>query len=242
MNVKKISDTQLQITLTEEELYFEYELELDDLVDSNKRDEVSKKLINIINSVSEEHNMKISQGIDIKAKVDSMNNLTLDVEYIPNFNLNNLQGIAKYVKSNSSDKTIKEQEEYYEKLFKAMGMTDEDIEEIYEQLEKIKENIDEYNIEEYTYEELFYLLECNSLDDCITLSKLFKNIITNSSLYKHKQKYYLALEIVPETDETIINISSEFLCKRKDDLYLYFLKEHGQIIITDDAINKLASL
>lgn len=242
MNVKKISNTKMQITLTEEELFFEYELEIDDLVDSNKRDEVSKKLINIINNVSAEHNMEVSQGIEIKAKVDSMNNLTLDVEYIPNFNLNNLQGIAKYIQSNSSDKTMEEQEKYYEKLFKAMGMTDEDIEEIYEQLEDFKEHIDEYDIEEYTPEELFYLLECNNLDICISLSKIFKNIITNSSLYKHKEKYYLALDIVPETDNMIINISSEFLCKRKDDLFLYFLKEHGQLVIENDAIVKLASL
>lgn len=240
MNVNKINENLLRITLTEEELYFDYDLEIKDLTDSNNREEVSKTLVNIVINAAQGYNMEMNNGLHLEIHLSPSNEIILDAYFNAEFNLNNLSGIAKFFKSLLFKMPKEQADEIINNTISKMGLSKDQLEQIFDIMDKL--DIVPPQEENIYSENYLYIIEINNLDIAINVSKLLKNVITDSVLYKYDKKYYLELYIKPDTDEYVINIFTEFLLKRKDDLYISFVKEHGETIIKKDAVNVLSSI
>lgn len=103
--------------------------------------------------------------------------------------------------------------------------------------------------ESYTYEKtseekniIIYSFE--NLDLIYKISQILKNIYVPSSLYKYEDKYFLILENDSSEQEvstdTLELILSEYGKKHISTLVSkYFISEHGEKIIKEDALEKL---
>lgn len=240
--IKKVNDNLIVITISEEELCFDYDLYIEDLVNPNKREIISKKLIQIVHEVSSKENISIKNGMQLEVTLNEKHELVLTVNFVPEFNLNNLHGIAKYIKTAIHNKTKEEADDIMQKIFASLNLSVDKMDEVLDEMNCIECEDIEIPIEEISKEELLYILKTNSLDNCIELSKTINKAITESTLYKLKDEYYLVINILPNTDEFILGTSSEFLFQNLHSMSVSFLDEHGQVIIKNDAVKNLATI
>lgn len=242
MQIKKVNDNLIIITISEEELCFDYDLYIEDLINPTKREEISKKLIQIVQEISLKENITVKNGMQLEVTLNEKHELVLTVNFVPEFNLNNLHGIAKYIKTAIYNKTKEEADDIMQKIFASLNLSVEKMDEVLDEMNCIEcENI-EIPIEKPNSEELLYILKTNSLDNCIELSKIINKAITESTLYKLKDEYYLVINILPDTDEFILGTSSEFLFKNLHSMSISYLDEHGKIIIEKNAVKKLSTI
>lgn len=246
MDVNKINDNLLEIKLSEEELYFDYNLEIKDLTNPDIRNEVSKILVDVVIKAAQGYNMPLHNGLHLDIHISSLNEIVLEAHFNSEFNLNNISGIAKFFKSLYARMPKEEAEEVIKNTIKQLHLNQEQLNEILDIMKELDalslEEFKEQNKENLPSENYLYVVETNNFNNLINASKLLLNCIEKSKLYKYDTKYCLELHIKPDTDEYVINIFTEYLLKRKDDLYLSFVNEHGEVIIKNNAIKILSEL
>lgn len=241
MNIIKINDTLIKIILTEEELYFDYDLSIDDLLDSKQRSTVSKVLIEIVRQAADQEQITIKSGLDLKVTLQNTNEIVLMVNFNADFNENGLYGIAKYIAKVSVGKKDEEINDLMNNIFNSLHLADEDIDKVLEYLTDMNvQCLEDDNIDPYQNKEsLTYIIKTNTLDRCINLSKIINNAVVQSKLYKLNNEYYLELHIKENTDEFILSVIHEYLFTNLYNMVPSFLEEHGEIIIKENAIKNL---
>lgn len=243
MRINKINPEKMIITLTEEELYFDYDLELEDLVNADVRPKVSKTLINIITNVAKEYNIQITNGMSISIRMNSNNEIEIEVLFQKSSNENNLYGIAKFLKSIIKTLPSSNVSNFIDNVCFKMNLSEEETNKIHQIINSEECELDEKeNDEPVNYDYLNYIFIANTLNDIIKVAPLIINYISESTIYKLNDKYYLELNILENSDYIILNVMSEFMLTRNDNIRTEYLKEHGNIIIEKDAIKKLCSI
>lgn len=242
MKVTKINDKKIVITLTESELFFDYDLEVAELIDAAKKTEVSRKLLDIVNEAAHKYNIEVVDGMSVKIMLNALNEIIIEADFDATFNSNNLNGMAKFFNSLYETMSVEEVEEVIDESCKRLGLSDEEMDSIYSLMKSA--GTEEYNTveESVNKEDLTYIFSFKKLDDIITISSMIKKYVEESTLYKVDDKYYIELHIVPNSDNKILNILSEFLFKRDDNIAVEYILEHGNAIISGDAIDKLSSI
>lgn len=231
MDSEKINEKLLRIKISEEELYNKYNVSLRDLVNEDIREEVTKILLNIVKEAAKENDITLSNGLKLELHLSPDNTtIILDAHLIETLTKNNLIGIANFLKQKKQKSTDSDFKKFKEQLFKNMNLKNEEI-------ELISEILKEDEIFEVGNNSNILILESNSLDKFITFSNLLKNI-SEGMVYKYKNHYYLIINNFENSDYYI----SEFLLIKKNHLFESVLKEHGNIIIKEKAVEILNSL
>lgn len=251
MKINKINNNKIKVILTEEELFFDYNVSLEDFNKEDKKGELSKKIIRIINDVSRIENFIVSRNITLEININEMNELTLTINLKENDLYSSLLKNIKIFIENKPDYDIIEM---IKKITNKYNLTRSDVNYInmllikenkietteispknkikkIEKIEKQNKTIKETNIK--------HIIKLSSINECINFSKIFKLYINNSSLYKVNNDYYLL---------SIIDNKYNILFKEKiyelgfnliDNLSEFYLKEHGEIIIENEAVKNL---
>lgn len=104
-----------------------------------------------------------------------------------------------------------------------------------EELKHTEEADDELDEDLSTGDEMY----CFQLfDDVIALSMLLEESYSGkSTLYKYEERYFLHLPDLQDGDEMVYGVLAEYA--NRMDLVAEFLQEHGEILIEDDALNRL---
>lgn len=241
MKINKINDKKLIISLTEEELYFDYDINLEDLTNLESRPKISQILIDIVKKAANKTNINLSGGMKINLRLNELNEIEIEVIIEQQFNENNLQGIAKFLKSiineNPDSKLM------LNDIFNKMKLTPEAIDKVHCLMESINTNEYIFEKEEDELKELLtYIYIADKLNELITIAPLINNFVKSSTIYKINDKYYLELHAIENKDKHIINIMNEFMLKRNDNISIFYLLEHGNILIKNNAIAQLSNL
>lgn len=240
MKVNKVSDNIVQIVLTEEELYFDYDLNIDDLANAGEINEVSKKLVDIVKVAVDECEIETSNGMQLTIRLNQKNEIIIEAVFTTEPTEANLIGIARLFKALYNDMPKDMADEIISKTCDKMGLASEDVKKVYDILED--EDILPAEFEPKKEDNTYYILEFNSLTDIITLSKTLKELVFISSLYKLNNRYYLIINLYENKDYQLINLISEFMIKRYDNIDEAYLLEHGELIIKEWAIDRLSEI
>lgn len=218
MKIEKISENQIKFLLTNEDLK-EREIKLSELAQG------SEKAQAFFRDIMTE--AMLDCGFDagntplmIEARPVSMDSVIIIVSKV-------LQDDALDNKSYLMPKSLKERK------FKQ-----EDIKEnihIEQNLNDNQNDLDEANA---------YIYSFKNFDDIINLSKRIINIYNSPNcLYKFNDKYFLVLQknisFVDEIDYIILEYGEKL---KSNTISKYYLEEYGEVIIKDNALEKLYNL
>ena len=198
MQVNKINENELLCILTEEELFFDYDIEISD-ENAFKSENIKDKIVEIVSKAALEVDFKADKAISITANITQEHSLILRV-----------------TKENIKESKPKMKKKDKDKIFSDF------LDHTY--TETNREGKIEYVLEFKDFEEIF-----DKLPEIPVEGK--------STLYKLKDKYYITLN-----SDNIDHYLYEWMIETKDILFKYFLEEHGQIIIAENAIEKLKEL
>ena len=108
MFVNRDSKNSFSIVLTEEELFDNYDILIEDLFNEEKRPEISKKLIEIVASVLIQFDIPRNMGLKLDISLSQKGEVIIKSTFNEEFNENNLKGIKSFVDEKVKKENLKD--------------------------------------------------------------------------------------------------------------------------------------
>lgn len=235
MRAIKINDSLIRIVISEKELWDDYSLELDDFAKGERKQELSKILVDIVRTACNKLHLEVPKGLNLKLTITE-NGIILEAELSPVYSTENLRGMANYIRDNLMGLN----EDEFLRILDKMGLTPENEDELLSMLEEEGAIPHEETPKVKQGKKWTYLLGFNSIDEILTFINV-SNLedVLESALYKLNDKYYLSITLFKEKDLSYIIL--EFNIEEEPITFEWYLSEHGFLMLENafDTLKKI---